>query len=159
MSSADDAAMRRAQSKELWRLFAVPLITIGVFLFLWGRLSAGIETSLGRIPGPVAVWQQARALWADHNAERVKAAAFYERQAKRNAERLNANPTADVTVRKYTGKPTYIDQILTSLKTVFAGFLLATLVAVPVGIVCGLSKTVNSALNSPPTDNFSSISV
>ena len=32
-----------------------------------------------------------------------------------------------MTVRKYTGKPTYIDQIFTSLKTVFAGFLLATL--------------------------------
>ena len=34
-------------------------------------------------------------------------------------------------MRKYTGKPTYIDQILTSLKTVFTGFLLATLIAVP----------------------------
>ena len=42
-----------------------------------------------------------------------------------------------MTVRKYTGKPTYIDQIFTSLKTVFAGFLLATLFAVPLGILCG----------------------
>ena len=39
-----------------------------------------------------------------------------------------------VKVRKYTGKPTYIDQIFTSLKTVFMGFVLATLVAVPIGI-------------------------
>jgi nitrate/nitrite transport system permease protein len=91
--------------------------------------------------------EQARALWADHVAERAKATAFYERQKARTAARLKEDANADVTVRKYTGKPTYIDQIFTSLKTVFAGFVLAPLVAVPVGILCGLSKTVNVALN------------
>jgi nitrate/nitrite transport system permease protein len=40
-----------------------------------------------------------------------------------------------------------LDQILTSLKTVALGFVLATLLAVPVGLVCGLSKTVNAAIN------------
>jgi nitrate/nitrite transport system permease protein len=93
------------------------------------------------------VWQQAQALWGDHVAERAKAAAFYERQKARNAARLAEDPNTNIVVRKYTGKPTYIDQILTSLETVFAGFLLATLVAVPVGIFCGLSQTVNRALN------------
>jgi nitrate/nitrite transport system permease protein len=137
----------RAQLKELWQLLGVPLVAIGIFLFLWSRLSAGIETSLGQIPGPAAVWHQAEALWADHKAERVKAATFYERQAKRSAGRLAEDSSVRIVVRKYTGKPTYIDQIFTSLKTVFAGFLLATLVAVPIGILCGLSKTINSALN------------
>lgn len=33
--------------------------------------------------------------------------------------------------RAYTGKPTYYAQIMTSIRTVFTGFLLATLVAVP----------------------------
>jgi nitrate/nitrite transport system permease protein len=106
-----------------------------------------IETSLGKIPGPIAVWQQTGALWADHKAERQKAQAFYERQEKRAAEKLAEDPKADVTIRKYTGKPTYIDQIGTSLKTVFTGFLIATLVAVPLGILCGLSGSFNAALN------------
>jgi nitrate/nitrite transport system permease protein len=65
----------------------------------------------------------------------------------RNAEKLAADPHADVTIRKYTGKPTFVDQIYTSLKTVFVGFLLATLIAVPLGIVCGLSPTMNAAFN------------
>jgi nitrate/nitrite transport system permease protein len=52
-----------------------------------------------------------------------------------------------VTVVAYTGKPTYIDQIVTSLKTVFAGFLIASLVAIPLGIVCGLSPTVSAGIN------------
>jgi nitrate/nitrite transport system permease protein len=52
-----------------------------------------------------------------------------------------------VRIRGYTGKPTYFDQILTSLTTVFAGFVLATLIAVPLGVIAGLSKTINAALN------------
>jgi nitrate/nitrite transport system permease protein len=137
----------RAQAKALWKLLGVPALAIVVFLFLWSRLSAGIETSLGQIPGPTQVLEQTKSLWNDHVNERAKAAAFYERQAKRNAERLANDPNAEVRILKYTGKPTYIDQIFTSLKTVFAGFLIATLVAIPIGILCGLSTTVNAALN------------
>jgi nitrate/nitrite transport system permease protein len=95
----------------------------------------------------MAVWQEARNLIADHRAERTKEAEFYARQEERNAERLAEDPNADVRVRRYTGKPTYVDQILTSLKTVFTGFLLAALVAVPLGIVAGLSRSFHAALN------------
>jgi nitrate/nitrite transport system permease protein len=137
----------RAQMRELWRQIGIPIVAIAIFLFLWGRLSASVETSLGQIPGPVAVWQQAQALWADHAAERARAAAFYARQAERNAAALAANPAAVVTTLVYTGKPTYVDQIVTSLQTVFAGFLFASLVAIPLGIVSGLSRTANAAIN------------
>jgi nitrate/nitrite transport system permease protein len=137
------APMLKAASRNV----GIPLLAIALFLLVWSRLSAGIETSLGQIPGPAAVAAQVQALWSDHLAEREKRTAFYERQKQRNAVRLKEDPTTTIIERKYTGKPTYIDQILTSLKTVFAGFLLATLFAVPVGILCGLSKTVNRALN------------
>ncbi|WP_442958368.1 ABC transporter permease [Povalibacter sp.] len=137
----------RAQLRELWQLLGVPLVAIAIFLLAWSQASRTIETSLGQIPGPVAVWQQTQALWVDHQAEREKAVAFYERQAKRNAEKLAADPSAEIVTRKYTGKPTYIDQIFTSLRTVFMGFALATLIAVPIGILCGLSKSINAALN------------
>ena len=53
----------------------------------------------------------------------------------------------DVKHRSYAGKPTYLDQIVTSLMTVALGFVVATLIAVPLGILCGLSKTMNGALN------------
>ena len=66
--------------------------------------------------------------------------------AQRRAGRRAAAPTGS-SVRDYTGKPTYYDQIWTSIKTVMFGFLIATLVAVPLGIVCGLSPAVNAGLN------------
>jgi len=137
----------RAHMRQLWLDLGAPVVAIAAFLLVWSQVSQGIQTSLGTIPGPTAVWEQTKALWADHLVQREKAAAFYERQEKRNAEKLSEDPAADMTVRKYTGKPTYIDQIFTSLKTVFAGFLLATLLAVPIGILCGASKTFNAMFN------------
>ncbi len=137
----------RATLKTLWTHVGIPATAIAIFLVAWSRLSAGIETSLGRIPGPAAVWTQTQSLWSDHLAEREKRSAFYERQIARNAAHHAEDPAATIVERRYTGKPTYIDQIFTSLKTVFAGFLLATLIAVPAGIFCGLSTTVNRALN------------
>jgi nitrate/nitrite transport system permease protein len=137
----------RAHMRQLWLDLGAPIVAIAAFLLVWSQVSQGIQTSLGQIPGPTAVWEQTKALWADHQVQREKAVEFYARQEKRNAEKQAEDPAADMTVRKYTGKPTYIDQIFTSLKTVFAGFLLATILAVPIGILCGVSKTFNAMFN------------
>jgi nitrate/nitrite transport system permease protein len=137
----------RMQMRDLLRMLGVPLVAMLAFVLVWSYVAGQIHTSLGQIPGPGAVWKQAGALWADHKAERAKAAAFYERQELRNAQRRIAEPGVAVTVHRYTGKPTYIDQILTSLKTVFTGFLIATLLAVPIGILCGMSRTMDAAVN------------
>jgi nitrate/nitrite transport system permease protein len=144
LARGEDAA---EQLRDLWQSLGIPLLAIGVFLLVWSRSSAGIVTSLGQIPGPAAVATQAKVLWEAHQAGRAEAAAFYERQTVRNAEKLAADPAAVVTVRKFTGKPTFLDQIATSLKTVFIGFFLASLVAIPLGVVCGLSPTMNAAFH------------
>ena len=122
IASGDD---RKRQASELWRQLGVPLCAIAAFLLAWSFLAARIETSLGGIPGPAAVWREAGALVAEHRTERAKRAEFYARQDARNAAARAADPHADVRVRQYTGKPTYFDQILTSLATVFTGFALA----------------------------------
>ncbi|MEO1745087.1 MAG: ABC transporter permease [Pseudomonadota bacterium] len=137
----------REQLSELRKVLLIPLIGIVAFLLAWGALAPQVQTSLGAVPGPVEVFQQGGALWEDHVREREKAAAFYERQDVRNAE-LIANGQEDrVRERVYTGKPTYLDQIVTSLFTVGLGFVIATVVAVPLGIASGLSKSFNGAIN------------
>jgi nitrate/nitrite transport system permease protein len=137
----------RVHMRQLWLDLGAPVLAIAAFLFVWSQVSSNIQTSLGQIPGPVAVWEQTKALWADHLVQREKAAAFHERQQKRNADKLAEDPSAEISSVRYTGKPSYIDQIFTSLKTVFAGFLLASLIAVPLGILCGASKTFNAMFN------------
>ena len=137
----------RAQIRELWLMVGVPLAALVVFLLCWHWGAARVETSLGVVPGPLQVWTEAKGLMAEHRLEQEKAAEFIARQEQRNAERLAADPAAEVRIRPYTGRPTYPSQILTSLYTVFTGFLLATLLAVPVGILCGMSRIINTALN------------
>lgn len=137
----------REELAQAWRQLGTPLFAILAFLLGWNIVAPLVETSLGALPGPAQVWEQAIGLYDSHVAERAKETAFRERQETRNAEILAIDPTAEVKVRPYTGRPTFFDQILTSLKTVFAGFALAALVAVPLGIVCGLSPTINAAFN------------
>ena len=125
----------------------VPLAALLVFLALWAGVAPRIETSLGAVPGPAQVAEQAVALWHDHRNERRRRAEFYARQDQRNAERLAEDPNARQRHFEWTGKPTYLDQIVTSLLTVFAGFVLATVVAVPLGILAGASKLFQAAIN------------
>lgn len=127
--------------------FVLPALGILFTLLVWQLAASRIETSLGRFPGPVQVWEQVQNLAAEHQREREKAAAFYERQEERNAKKLASNPDAEIKWRSYTGKPTFLDQIGTSLLTVAAGFFLANAIAIPLGIVCGLSSSMYRAFN------------
>ena len=143
--------------KKAVHTVGVPLIAIGIFLAIWGGIASQIQTSLGQLPGPTKVWEQAVSLYDEHKDERVKEEAFYERQDKRNAAKLAKNPDVKVKVRSYTGKATFFDQIITSIITVMTGFIIASLIAIPVGIISGLSPTVYNALN-PLIQTFKPVS-
>lgn len=125
----------------------LPTVGVLVFLGLWHLGAAQVDTSLGQFPGPAVVYDQAQALWDEHLTERDKEAAFFERQKERNATRVADDPTYEPRIRDYTGKPTFIDQIGTSLVTVLAGFVLASLIAIPAGILIGLSRSAYQAAN------------
>ena len=129
------------------RMLIAPVLGVVVFLMLWSVLAESVDTSLGKFPGPKVVGQQVVSLYNEHHVERDKAVAFYQRQEKRNAMRLAADPSYDAKVRAYTGKETFLDQIGTSLFTVMCGFLLAVVIGIPLGIAIGLNKTLGSAIN------------
>jgi nitrate/nitrite transport system permease protein len=115
----------RAVFEEAWPAVA----GIAGFLVLWALLAPTVETSLGTLPGPGDVWAAFGGLMDEYSAARAEAA------------------TAIAAGGSYTGPPTFVDQILTSLKTVAMGFVLASLVAVPLGLVAGMSKRFNAAIN------------
>ena len=90
---------------------------------------------------------QVKGLYAEYREDKAREAAFYERQEKRFAEARAQDPNYVAELRPYTGKPTFFKQIFTSLKTVFTGFLLASLIAIPVGIAIGLSANLYMSVN------------
>ena len=116
---------RRAAFEAAWP----PLAGIGGFLLLWSLMAPLVQTSLGALPGPSDVWTAFLGLIDEYRAARITA-----------AESVAAGYA-------FTGPPTFVDQIVTSLETVAAGFVLATLAAVPLGLVAGMSKRVNAAIN------------
>ena len=137
----------RAQVKEIWRLLCVPIFAIAAFLVLWGTLAPTVQTSLGAVPGPQQVWTEAVNLHEDAQAKAEKREKHEARVEKRN-ERFIANGQPEkVKEIPFTGAPSYYQQIWTSIQTVFFGFLIATVIAVPLGILAGLSPTANSAIN------------
>jgi len=132
---------------ETIRNLTAPLVGIAVFLALWAVLAPQVQTSLGALPGPMDVAAQGGALFEEWQAASAQEAQFYTDQETRNAAAVAAGNAAGVTEFEYSGPPTFLDQILTSLKTVALGFVLAALAAVPIGLVCGLSPRVNAAIN------------
>lgn len=163
----------RSQLRALFKFVCVPVLAFALFLATWGALSQTIVTKYGTLPTPAQVWHEAGALLDHHYRSREAASAFYEEQARTATElrtaaaemqaaagALQGTEEAQALERvrrvleraeraetaRYSASPTYIDQILTSLKTVFAGFMIASLVAVPLGILCGSSSVVQAAL-------------
>lgn len=129
------------------RAITMPVLGVLVFLLLWQLAAQNVTTSLGSLPGPADVWEQAGNLWADHVQEQQRAAEFIEMQKERNEKILERNPDAEVRIRPYSGKETFVDQTLTSLGTVFTGFVLASLLAIPLGILIGLNRYLYEAVN------------
>ena len=106
-----------------------PVAGVAGFLLLWALLAPAVKTSLGALPGPGDVWDAFGGLMDEYAAARAEAA------------------SAVAAGGSYTGPPTFVDQIFTSLKTVAMGFVLASIVAVPLGLVAGMSKRFNAAIN------------
>jgi nitrate/nitrite transport system permease protein len=106
-----------------------PMVGVGLFTALWAVLAPQVQTSLGALPGPGDVWTAFVGLMSEHAGARAEAAAVVAAGG------------------AYSGPPTFVDQIFTSLETVALGFLLASLVAVPLGLIAGLSRRVNAAIN------------
>ncbi len=134
---------RRNQLFILVKSLVFPLLAIVVFLAFWSFFAARIDTSLGRIPGPKEVYNAAGILLQESLQERAKKEEFYKIQETQVRRDSKIQPEK----REYVGSPTYFDQIFTSLKTVFTGFILASLIAVPIGLLCGLNKGLMLAIN------------
>ena len=164
----------KKQMRDIAQFIGIPILTFIAFLGIWTLVARNIKTNYGTVPTPVETWTQAKQLTSNYFKEQDRKKA-YNADKKKRADRFSkkadsitvaaTKATGDRKVQlekqagiyneraewslaqKYTGARTYLDQILTSLKTVLAGFAIASLIAIPVGILCGLSKTAMAALN------------
>jgi nitrate/nitrite transport system permease protein len=139
--------LNKAELANLITSIAMPFVGLLLFLFGWNVTAQHVHTSLGQFPGPTEVYGQFQNLIAEHAAERQKAVDFHRRQEERNAKFVAEGKPELAKARPYTGKPTFFDQVLTSLLTVFTGFFVGSLLAIPIGIIAGLSNVTYKAIN------------
>lgn len=164
----------KKNTSELIRKIVFPILSILLFLLVWQLGSQGLhniernhkievargsggeagvtaelariesgESTINALPSPSSVLAAFKTLIADHKVISAKKDAFLEKVSKTN-EKREAQGLAAIT---YTGRPSFVDQVITSLKTVAAGFFLALFLAVPTGMVLGLSETLRSSFN------------
>jgi len=124
-----------------------PVLGVGIFLLLWAALAPQVNTSLGTLPGPGEVAEQGLALVDEWQSARADEAAFNESQDLRNQALIAEGRSAEVQNFEYSGPPTFLDQIFTSLQTVGLGFLLGVVIAIPLGLLSGLSSFFRRAIN------------
>jgi nitrate/nitrite transport system permease protein len=165
---------RRLQIQTLLRFIGAPVLAIGIALFLWSQAAKYIRTDSAQLPSPSNTLAAAKDLWASHldqkEKDRQQAAAEYKKalslmvqalQVEEKAKQLKGdeqqraleNATSlrkkadSVADFKATSAPTFVDQTIRSIGTVFVGFFLATLIAVPLGLLCGMSPLFSAAVN------------
>ena len=163
----------KEQMKGIAKFVVLPVAAVMVFLMVWSAAASTVVTDSMRLPSPSETWQAGKELFAMHSAQRaadqeqkqkktVQAVQFLaqansmtkqaESASGDQKEKLLANALVlkkkAVQAANYrpSSAPTFVDQIITSLKTVFVGFAIATLIAVPIGVLCGMSPWCNAAL-------------
>ena len=154
----------KKQLREIVSNTFLPLLAFAVFIGIWGICSQFVVSDSTRIPSPAQTWTAWQGMVDFAEAEKIKEIEYYEANEERalkmeakakvaeeagqtdRVERYNGM-AEKFRSKVYQGATTFFDQIGISLITVAVGFLVATLLGVPIGILCGVSKRVNIALN------------
>jgi nitrate/nitrite transport system permease protein len=158
----------RHDPKEQWQQIAtntfLPGVVILLFIGFWTLCSITIRTDSTRIPSPAETWSAYQGMREFARNEAVKKTEFLasmenmarkwdeksaEAKTKGEADQATryAEKAESYRSKRYAGPPTFGTQIMTSLFTVGIGVGIATLIAVPLGFLCGLSKKFNLAMN------------
>ncbi|NND99226.1 MAG: ABC transporter permease [Pirellulaceae bacterium] len=164
----------KEQMAGIAKFVLLPIVAVALFLGAWSISAKAVVTDSMQLPSPTSTWEAGKELFGMHFAQRsqdkikqeqkLQEAVSFLAQAKRmerqaatasatDQEKLLANAliykkkAVQSANYRASSAPTFIDQIFTSLKTVFFGFAIATLIAVPLGVLCGMSPWFNAALN------------
>ena len=154
----------KKQLREIVSNTFLPILAFAIFIGVWGICSKFVVSDSTRIPSPAQTWVAWQGMVDFAEAEKIKEIDYYEaneeRALKMEAKAKTSEEAGDLDKveryngmaekfrsKVYQGATTFFDQIGISLITVAVGFLAACILGVPVGILCGISKRVNIALN------------
>ncbi|MCA9136021.1 MAG: ABC transporter permease [Planctomycetales bacterium] len=164
---------RNEQFKGIAKFVLVPVVAVGLFLGFWSFSARHVVANSVKLPGPKDTFTEGMRLFSAHfeqkriDAQKTREKKIEALQLMQNAkkseqaaaaadgaekEKLLANAATlkkrALSAANYqaSSSPTFVDQIFNSLQTVTFGFVIATLIAVPIGVLCGMSPWFNAAI-------------
>ncbi len=164
---------KKEQFAGIAKFVLLPIVAIALFIGMWAAAARTVVTDSAKLPSPAATWSAGRQLIAMHFEQKAadrqakqdklgeavqlmaEAKAYEQASLKVSGEKRKSLAATAVSLKQRavaavnfeaSSAPTFIDQIWTSVGTVFFGFMLATIVAVPLGVLCGMSPWFNAAL-------------
>lgn len=139
-------ADRTHELRDFATRVGLPLLAIGVLLVSWHMVASRLHVGGLALPTPGLVWEkgveQVRE-WREDGAARTAHAALV---AKTAAEQQMSVAEVEQFM-PYQGKKLFVTQVWLSIETVFIGVGGGLLIAIPIGILCGLSGTIFTMAN------------
>jgi nitrate/nitrite transport system permease protein len=120
-----------------------PLFSVLFLIGTWQMLATTIKVGGLALPTPGLVWSKAAEQWHDWQSDRADRVAHAAMVARTASEQGLTYEEAS-SYMPYQGRRLFVEQILLSLQTVFLGVGMGLVIAVPLGILCGLSKFIQA---------------
>ena len=137
---------RPYQVRTFGRMVGPPVLAFILAIGTWHLLAITVKLGEMTLPTPQEVGKRAIEMVDEWKGERQRAV-DYEITVAKNAAQSGMSVAQIKQVMKFEHKKTFTSQVMMSLKTAFAGVALGVLIAVPIGIICGLSGTAFAMAN------------
>jgi len=124
----------------------LPTVAIATLLFAWHVLATNLHVGGMALPTPGLVWDKGVEQVAEWRADGVARSEHTALVTKTAAEQ-SMTITEVEQFMPFQGKRLFITQIWLSIETVFLGVGAGLLIAIPLGILCGLSNTIFTMTN------------
>lgn len=138
---------RGEHARTLLRQLGLPAATIVLACLAWAAVASNLKLGGLQVPSPAQTWDRFVEVGREWRDDRTARAVHEEAilQAIRENPEMSEAEVRDA--MPYGGKRTFVDQLLLSLRTVFTGVGLAMLIAVPLGVLLGMSSWLYELAN------------
>ena len=137
---------RAYQGQIFLKMVGPPILAIVLALGTWHVVAVTVKLGEMALPTPAEVGKRGMEMVEEWKAERQRAV-DYEITVTKNAAQSGMTVEQIKQVMRFEHKKTFTSQVWLSLMTAFAGVGLGVVIAVPIGIICGLSGVAFAMAN------------
>jgi nitrate/nitrite transport system permease protein len=134
------------QLRSVLNLAGPPLLAVAIAVLAWHLTATTVRIGTLALPTPAQVLERGVEQVREWRADQM-ARGEYEKQVLATVAEQGLSEAEVRQLMPYQGRKLFVSQVILSLETVFVGVAIALVIAIPVGLVCGLSTIAYRMLN------------